>query len=247
MSLDNINLRKDFYIPLYYQLRLLLLKEIEAGTYAENIPLPTEVELAKKFNISRPTVRQAIGSLAKEGRLTRIKGQGTFVIYPKIKQEFIHEIDSYNSEMIKKGILPTTKVLSFQCIKSTDEISKALALSQGSEVFELSRLRFADQEPIVLSTTYLPQQIFPDLLQKDFTKESLYQVLEKAHISIKKVTRLLEVQLPSKDECELLKIKSPIPLFYFRSTSYIANGTPIEYSIAKYRGDKNKFIIELDK
>lgn len=247
MSLDNIELRKDFYIPLYYQLKLLLLKEIEAGAYSENTPLPTEIELAKKFNISRPTVRQAIGSLAKEGRLMRIKGQGTFVIHPKIQQELIHRIDSYNHEMIKKGILPMTKVLSLQCIRPTAEVAKALSLNQNNEVFELTRLRFADQEPIVLSTTYLPQHIFPDLQQKDFTKESLYDVLEKAHISIKKVMRLLEVQMPTKHECALLKIKSLIPLFYFKTTAYLANGTPIEYSLAKYRGDKNKFIIALDK
>ena len=66
-------------IPLYYQLKLLIQKQIENGSLAPGQRIPTEAELCQRFHISRTPVRQALLELVREGMLTRVAGRGTFV------------------------------------------------------------------------------------------------------------------------------------------------------------------------
>ena len=82
-------LDKTVPIPLYFQLKSLLLEEIKNGGYPVDGLIPTEKELSEMFQISRTTVRQAITELVQEGWLYRIKSKGTFVARVKSKQDFI--------------------------------------------------------------------------------------------------------------------------------------------------------------
>ena len=79
---------KNTPIPLYFQLKSLLLAEIEDGTYLADSLIPTEKELCDMFHISRTTVRQALAELVQEGYLYRVKSKGTFVARPKIRQDY---------------------------------------------------------------------------------------------------------------------------------------------------------------
>ena len=76
--LEEKKLDKNVPIPLYYQLKRLILEDIENGTYPIGSDIPTELQLSEMFDISRTTVRQAITELVQEGRLYRVKSKGTF-------------------------------------------------------------------------------------------------------------------------------------------------------------------------
>ena len=92
-------LDKDIPIPLYFQLKEIILKQIRDGTYQVEDAIPTEKELSEMYNISRTTVRQAITELVQEGWLYRVKSKGTFVRTPKISQSFIQAIGSFNDQI----------------------------------------------------------------------------------------------------------------------------------------------------
>lgn len=159
MDFKGLALDKDVPIPLYYQLKEILLEEIknsEAG-----VIIPPEMELCSRFGISRPTVRQAITELVSEGYLTRQKGRGTFISTPKIKQDFLLVLESFNDEMQHKGLTPATKVLEFEQAKSDERVSEMLKLKLGSDVVKLRRLRFTNGEPIVLVLSFLPFDKLP--------------------------------------------------------------------------------------
>ncbi len=242
MQLYNMVINKNIPIPLYYQLKTILLEYIKEHHHDFDIPIPAEVEISKHFAISRPTVRQAINELVVEGYLYRVKAKGTFVSKPKINQEFLLILDSFNNEMLKKGMKPTTRVLSMDIEESDEEVSKALRLSPGSKVIHLSRLRFANDEPIVYVTTYLPYELCRSLLGKDLEKNSLYEMLEnECGLCVTETERSLESCLADKFEADLLQIKKGAPIQYFESVAYLSDRTPVEYSRAKYRGDRNKF------
>lgn len=247
MNLYKTKLKKNFSIPLYYQLKERLLHEIKSGCYNENTPLPSETEIAAQLNISRPTVRQAIGSLVNDGLLIRRKGKGTFVIPPETKKETMQQLNNYNEELNPTGALPKTKVISCKKVKASPEIAHHLKITDDSEVFELIRLRFINEEPNSLITSYIPSEVYPDLAARDFTQESLYHVLGLANIHIQNIKRIFAVEIPSPEDCALLKITEQIPIFHFTTIAYSANKIPVEYSFTKYRGDKNKFSIELKK
>lgn len=241
-------LNKNIPIPLYYQLKTILLEYIkEHHTDTEN-PIPTEVEISEHFGISRPTVRQAINELVVEGYLYRIKAKGTFISKPKIKQDFLLVLDSFNKEMHKKGLIPSTKILNIEVIKCDEKVGNALKIQAGSDVIQLSRLRYANDEPIVFVVTYLPYDRCPSIMTKNLEKESMYEILENdCGLLISGVTRTLEAILAGEFEAKLLEIEKGAPIQYFESVAYLSDNTPIEYSLAKYRGDRNKFTFDLKR
>ena len=66
-------------IPLYFQLKTLLLEEILGGVYGRDGRLPTEHELCRSYRISRTPVSRALSELADEGVILRHRRRGTFV------------------------------------------------------------------------------------------------------------------------------------------------------------------------
>ena len=233
-------------IPRHLFIQQDLLKKIKSGEYAEGQLIPKESELTDIYQVSRPTVRQAIQFLVNDGYLERRKRRGTIVKQQKINQEFTHIIESYDSEMNRKGLHPKTKVLTFKLDKATVDIAKHLDINEFEAVYKLVRLRYAENKPIVLVTTYLPVKALPNFLDNDFKQEKLYSVLEKMNFPILQIRRKLDVLKADETTSDLLDIEEGDPIFYFHSIGYSHDRTPIEYSISKYRGDIYSFIFELN-
>lgn len=233
--------------PLHKQIQKDLLEKITSGVYKENQTIPTELELADIYKVSRPTVRQAVQSLVNEGYLEKRKKRGTIVKKPKIQQEFTHVIESFDSEMNRKGIVPKTKVLMFSEESANQEVAENLALEEGEKVFKMIRLRYAGEKPIVLVTTYIPSKLFPELETIDFTNQLLYKTFLILGHPVRSVSRKLEVMKADETTSDLLCIEMNDPIFYFHTQGFTDNRVPVEYSISKYRGDINYFIFELSQ
>lgn len=246
--LNNRTIDKTIPIPLYFQLKNILLEYITEHHHDHDAPIPTEVDISNHFGISRPTVRQAINALVVEGYLYRIKGRGTFITRPKIRQEFLQALESYNTEMKKKGLEPSTKVLGLEVEPCDEKTAGALKLNTGDRVIKLSRLRYVNGEPIVFVVTYLPYDRCPGFVNRDLESGSIYEILENDYkLVISRASRSLE-PIPAGDfEAKLLLIEKGAPIQYFETVAYLADDTPVEYSLAKYRGDRNKFTFELKR
>jgi len=244
----NKTLNRNIPIPLYYQLKMILLEYIKEQHHDADEPIPTEVEISEYFGISRPTVRQAINELVVEGYLRRVKAKGTFISKPKISQDFLLTLDSFNNEMRKKGFVPSTKILQKEIVKSDEKVADTLKLETGAEVIKLTRLRYADSEPIVFVITYIPYKVCPALMEHDLQNESLYEIIERESGKlISSAVRSLECIIAGEYEAKLLNIEKGAPVQYFESIVSLEDGTPVEYSLAKYRSDRSKFTFELKR
>lgn len=233
--------------PKYLEIQNLLLQRIKNGDYQEGQLIPKEIDLAEQLNISRPTVRHAIRNLVQGGYLERRKKRGTIVTQTKIKQQFTHVIESYNTEIQNNGLVAKTQVLNFSTEKASDEVAEALTIKPNTEVYKLVRLRSADNKPVVFVVTYLPIAQLPDLQKIDFTHHSLYSELAKAGLEITHVSRKIEVHPATEEEAQLLETDIKAPIFYFHTIGFTKDHRALEYSIASYRGDLNYFMVEIDK
>jgi GntR family transcriptional regulator len=111
---------------------------------------------------------------------------------------------------------------------------------------QIDRLRFVQDEPIVLVSTYLPHDSCPGLAEADLTQRSLYALLEEDYgIQIARGRRVLEAVPANEVEAEFLQVKKGAPLILLDSVSFLADGTPIEYFHALHRGDRSRFEVEL--
>lgn len=233
--------------PKYLEIQNLLLQRIKNGDYQEGQLIPKEIDLAEQLNVSRPTVRHAIRNLVQGGYLERRKKRGTIVTQTKIKQQFTHVIESYNTEIQNNGLVAKTQVLNFSTEKASDEVAEALTIKPNTEVYKLVRLRSADNKPVVFVITYLPITQLPDLQKIDFTHHSLYSELAKAGLEITHVSRKIEVHPATEEEAQLLETDIKAPIFYFHTIGFTKDHRALEYSIASYRGDLNYFMVEIDK
>ena len=79
----------------------------------------------------------------------------------------------------------------------------------------------------------------------DFSQHSLYATFKEMGHPIQSASRKLEITTADETISYLLDISENDPLFYFHTQGFTENQIPIEYSIAKYRGDINYFVFEI--
>jgi GntR family transcriptional regulator len=234
------------HIPYYIQLIDLLKDQIQKRKWQPGDQIPGEQDLCDAYNISRTVVRQALRELELEGVITRRKGKGTFISEPKISEGLIQNLTGFFQDMVARGLKPGTKVLHQNVIKAPEKVCNYLSLEPGTEVVDIQRLRFINDEPIQLVTTYIPYQVFPPLASVDLTNRSLYEFLEtEGGIFLTRGKRYIEAVPANELEANLLEIEQGAPLVMLDSISYAENGQPIEYYHALHRGDRSRFEVEL--
>jgi GntR family transcriptional regulator len=244
---SSIKLDKSVPIPLYYQLKKQVLSLIENSVITEGDMLPPENELCELLQVSRPTIRQAFTELVSEGYLDRHKGKGTFVSKPKVDDRFFSKLESFNTEMLSKGLTPHTKVIALKKIECLHEANDRLCLPLNAPILYLSRLRSVDNIPLVYVETFLSFEKYGKIMNVDLTINSLYDSLEEIyHVRVGRVRREIEAINAHSGEAELLQIARNRAVSLVKTVSYPENSTdPVEFSVARYRGDMNKFSIDV--
>lgn len=234
-------------MTLYDQIKDDLLSKIKDSTYPEGQTIPSELELAEMYGVSRPTIRQALQILVSDGYLEKRRRRGTVVTKPKVSQSFTMSISSFEDAMRLAGRLPKTKVLVFKRERANAEVEKRLELTRGQDVFELVRLRYADDLPNVFVESYIPCTLYPGLDSFDFNGSSLYAAMDTCGNPVMTARRRLEVIKADGAAAALLDVEAGDPLLLFHTVARDANGTAVEYSVATYRGESNSFELNVSR
>jgi GntR family transcriptional regulator len=134
-----------------------------------------------------------------------------------------------------------------QLVRQADEqVAARLNLRAGARIVEIERLRFVQDEPVVLTTTFLPHALVPGLERADLTRRSLYEYLEtECGLVLARGQRTIEAIGADARQARLLRVRKGAPLVFLQSVSYLADGRPIEYYLALHRGDRSRFEVEL--
>jgi GntR family transcriptional regulator len=237
---------KNSPIPYYVQLKEVLLRYIEVTQMQADTQLPGEHELCHIFDLSRTVIRQTLSVLEQEGRIVRRKGKGAFIASRKITESLVQKLTGFHQDMSAKKTPPVSKILNMKVIDSDELISEKLKIAISTDVLLIERLRYVNDEPIVLVSTFLPYSLCKGVEKEDLTNQSLYELLEtKYNLVIARGERTIEAVMPTKKQCKLLNIEANIPLIKLDSISYLGNGIPLEYYFAYHRADKSRFKVEL--
>lgn len=230
-------------LPLYYQLRNILLEQIESGSLVPGDTLPTERELIDRFGVSRITVRQALNSLMADGLLYRQRGLGTFVRRNRIEQE-LSRLTGFSEEMLTRGLVPGAEVISAEIVDADAEPAAKLSIAPGQRVLRMVRLRLASGSPMALDLNYLPADIGERLLREDLT-EALYSLLGKMGVELDWADQAIQAAPADELMAHHLGVKKGTPVLLMERVVSATDGRVIEFSRTAYRSDRYIYRVRL--
>ncbi len=243
--LSKLSLDSD--IPLYSQLVGIVKRNISAGTLSSGDLLPSETELCKAFDISRSTVRQAIGALESEGLVVRKQGRGTFVAEPKMHRK-TDTVYSFTSEISAMGLTPSSTLLEFEIVDPSPEIIKVLELSSPeTPIYRFSRVRNVDGEPLILETSYYPQYIYPRLTRELLQTHSFYSLLYEVGIVPCSAVDTYSAITLSAREAKLLGCEEGDPAFSAQRRTRTEAGMTYEFTCSIIRADRVSLDVTLTR
>ena len=236
-------------IPKYLQISTWLQELIQTGRYKAGDKLPSEVELSKMCGVNRNTLRQAIAELTSAGLLRKEKGTGTFVSSPA-PNGLIHKLErisSFRDMLGQSGIKARTKIIDKRIEIAEDHVAGTLFLGSSKKVIVVERVRAGNGTPYIYEESYLPADMFRDILDLDLTG-SMYDLISE-HFSIvlaRSKQTISAVNLIPKI-ANILNVAANSAAIFSESLTFDNKSMPIELLYSYYRGDKYTLEIELGR
>jgi GntR family histidine utilization transcriptional repressor len=221
----------------YPLIKSTLKDRLLGGHYAEGLPLPSEPQLAREFEVSRMTARRAIDELEREGYVYRVQGAGTFPTGKRFRQ------GTFRVRPFKEWARHPdhrTTVLRAMQIEATPEIAIVLQIQAGDPVIFIHRLRNAGDEALVIEKRYVNAALAPGLLDQNLNAESIHETMVGMGVPMARVEQNLEAVNLRQEEADLLRVPLGTAAFLLRRTTY--SGTR-RASYVNYwvRGDRYAF------
>ena len=239
-----MELSRNTFEPLYYQIRENIREKINSNEYPQNSMIPSEAELCDHYGVSRVTVRRAILDLVQEGLLTRGKGKGTFVTEHYGLTE-VKGVQSFTKELLGLNMRPSAKLLGCRIRTADSALRNVLKLDEGEKVVTISRLRLVnDQEPCMVEVMNFPYKRVPGIEQEDLN-QSIYQLLKNNYqCEVIYATDIMEPIIIGEYESKLLDVTMPTAGMRTNRVGYDSEKNPIEYSTHIIPGKKCTLVFD---
>jgi GntR family transcriptional regulator len=234
---------RDSPLPLYYQLKKLLLAKIESGVLKPGDILFTESQMQEQYDVSRTTVRQALKELEDAGKIVRQRGRGTFVAKPKVS----HSPEQYPDladHMVKQGLTPGWSLLGASWVIPPEDIAKQLNLAAGHKAFCLRRLRLENDDPIGYHVAYVSPNFATAIDETAFLDGGSLRYLREQNILETSIAnRILEAVPASMEDAAVLNCSKGDALLQIRRIVLSADNLPIEIFRGVYLGSRFQYHI----
>lgn len=212
-------------VPLYKQIKEILIKELQAASVETGRPFSTELELVERFRVSRAPVRQALKELANEGYVYRERAKGTFPVQDLPVRPPGLELGGLVGFLRDQGMDCKSKVLSVDRVLPTENLCEILRIGPEEEVLRISRLILLKGKPLVWAQTYLlvPEDFNPDTQELE-KAESVFVLLENEQGTfISRGDHQIYASGASQMEAEILDIKDGEPVLVMETKLHTRN------------------------
>jgi GntR family transcriptional regulator len=229
--------------PRYLQLRNRVSNGIDKGVLAPSTPLPSEREIAHTTEMSRVTVRKAFQTLIADGLIVQKQGSGSFVADKEVKiDQNLSRLTSFSQDMDRRGMTSTMKWLERGIFMPSPDEALILALPSDASVARISRLRFADDQPMAIEKAALSTEFLSNPMD---IGNSLYDHLDKTgHRPVRAMQKISAINLDATS-ADLLNVEEGAAGLKIERMSYLEDGQIIEFTQSIYRGDAYNFVAEL--
>lgn len=230
--------------PVYIQVAKAIEAKINDGIYKIKERLPSERDLAKIYEVSRMTARQAVLVLEEKGIVYKEAGSGTYVQAPSFQQ---NNVKSFTKTVGDMGYSVSTKILELSRITSLTKIAKLMEVPEDTQFYKVKRLRLGNNIPMALEVLYIPIQHCEGLDEYNL-EASLYELLEsKYDIKVSKVSYKMEAVIANPIYTKLLELKKSTALLKVSGISIDHNGKNLMYEESLYRSDLYNYHVDINR
>jgi DNA-binding GntR family transcriptional regulator len=240
---------RDSPVPVYYQIALHLRSRILGLEWTSGERIPPEETLATEYGVSRVTMRQALAELVKDGLLARHQGRGTFV--KQVPQPFVHNFNVpilFAGQLRKLGYTLDHRLLERALFDAPlPHVAEALGLQAKESVAHLKRLLMINESPMAVNRSWFSAALVPGIATEPLVDGSLSTTLAQRYGFVPaRSENLIEVARATENESQWLETMRDTPLLILTSTSYLADGRPLEYSVTAWLGDNIRFHFDVE-
>ncbi len=235
------------FSPLYQQIKVRLVRSLQAGEWSPGQAIPSEMELAARFRVSQGTVRKAIDEMATDNLLVRRQGKGTFVA-THAEQSTQYRFLRLTADDGSAGALQR-RLLDCRRLRAPAEVVRLLALKPGDAAVQVRRLLLTTTaEPVVLDDLWLPGSLFKGLSAERLTawRGPMYRLFE-AEFAVPMVRAEEKIRAVAATEAEAALLGQPIgaPLLLVERLSFTYGNKPVEWRRGLYHTDHHHYRNEL--
>ncbi len=233
-------------LPLHIQIRESIRRQVKDGELIDKSGrLMTEAELGRHFGVSRITIRNAISPLVAEGMFARSRGRGTF-LRSNQPENWVGRLMGFSETIRDAGYQAGAKVLQQGMTNRHD--AEVRGQLRERAVWQLRRLRFADDTPIAIEHAFYPPDIGLELEKRDLTSIIMYSVFEdELGHTIKEASQTISASLADAPSAKLLGIKAGSPLLAIERLTLGTDGRPLELLRSIYLPDYFRLSISLTR
>jgi GntR family transcriptional regulator len=217
--------------PLYQQIKELLTAGLQRGEWHPGEAIPSETDLAVRFQVSQGTVRKAIDELAAENLLVRRQGKGTYVAtHTEERSSLIRFLRIRREDGREEH--PASRLLEVRRGKAAAEVARLLELKTGDALVILRRVLEYSGEPVVLDEISLPAALFKGLTKAkvDAYRGSMYSFFE-TQCGVRMIRAREHVSAIAADAqtAEILHVKANSPVLAVERVTFTYNDRPVEF------------------
>jgi GntR family transcriptional regulator len=229
-------------LPLYLRLADRIEEDLRASQGADGARLPSERQLAERYETSRVTIRAALGELRERGLLVSLPARG-WALATAPKSTGGGRVLGFTDLAQQRGLTMRSHVLTASVRAATVREAELLRTVAGADLFEMRRIRYLNDLVIAVEHNRLPLAVAPALATTDFSKRSLYEVLREATPEQRPhyADYSVEARNASPEERDKLEITGPVPILAATQLTFNQSAVPIELTIQAYRGDRYTF------
>lgn len=234
------------FSPLYRQIKGLILQALENGEWRPGEAIPSETELATRFNVSQGTVRKAIDEMAADNLLVRRQGKGTYVASHSDPRAFFRFL---RLVPLAGGIEPSRST-PLECwrAKAGPEAARVLGLNLGDPIIIVRRLLEFSEKPVVVDEIYLPGEIFSGLTLEVLKESqvSLYSLFEGTFgVRMIRAEERIRAVAADRASADLLRVPEGSPLLSVERVSFTYGDRPVEWRRGLYSTVAHCYLNEL--
>lgn len=230
--------------PAYYRVATALRTQMKEGGLKPGSQLPSEAELVEEFQVSRNTVRRALGVLNSMNLVTSHRGRGTFVATQGLSH-VIGQLKSFTEVLVDLGFTPGMRDLTIR--SDAHPPIEAIEFFRATDLWRVTRLRTVDDRPFALMNSWVTASVGGELRAGPMTASgSLYRTLrDECGVILSEATEVIRAEAALPSEAKHLDVTRGTPLIVMYRWVYDLKGQPAEYVRSVSPGDRYQYLAKL--